>query len=47
MDNGVVDTDAAFFGKCTASYDWTDKHTKEEFKRVLETSILEFKVTGS
>lgn len=47
MENGVVDTDAAFFGKCTASYDWTDEHTKEEFERVLETSILEFKVKGS
>lgn len=47
MDNGVVDTDAAFFGKCTASYDWTDKDIREAFKRSLETSILEFKVKGS
>lgn len=44
---GVVDTDAAFFGKCTASYDWTDKDIREAFKRSLETSILEFKVKGS
>lgn len=44
--NGIVDTDADFFGKCTASYDWTDKDIREEFKRSLETSILEFQVKG-
>lgn len=44
MDNGIVDTDAAFFGKCIASYDWTDKDTREKLKGVLETSILEFEV---
>lgn len=47
MDNGIVDTDAALLDKCKASYDWTDKDTKEEFKRVLETSILEFEIKGS
>lgn len=47
MENGIVDTDAALLDKCKASYDWTDKDTKEEFKRVQETAILEFEIKGS
>lgn len=47
MENGIVDTDAALLDKRKASYDWTDKDTKEQFKRVLDTSILEFEVKGS
>lgn len=44
MDNGILDTDAAYLSKCTASYDWTDKDTREGFKKTLELSILEFEV---
>lgn len=47
MDNGIVDTDAAFLDKGKGSYDWTDKDTREGFKRTLESSILEFEVKVS